>query len=139
VFHPHYTAVFAKNTERVKDDAQQRMIGAALMCVWIPRRFGKSPAPMSPSRRVRPFFTLSTVLYVATAAGCSAAPSQNILGSYFPSWMICALIGLAATIVFRQVFVVAGIDRTLPAPLVVYLAIATAAAFAIWLIWLDPS
>ena len=47
-------------------------------------------------------------------------------------------LGLAATIVFRQVFVIAGIDRTLPAPLVVYLAIATAAAFAAWLIWLDP-
>ncbi|HEY1981347.1 MAG TPA: YtcA family lipoprotein [Xanthobacteraceae bacterium] len=72
-------------------------------------------------------------------AGCSAAPSQNILGSYFPSWMICALIGIVATIVVRQVFVVAGIDRTLPAPLLVYLAIATAAAFAAWLIWLDPT
>jgi Ca2+/Na+ antiporter len=71
-------------------------------------------------------------------AGCSAAPSQNILGSYFPSWMICALIGLAAAIAFRQVFAVAGIDRTLPAPLLVYLALGTAAAFAVWLIWLDP-
>jgi outer membrane protein TolC len=47
--------------------------------------------------------------------------------------MICALFGLVAAIVLRQVFATAGIDRTLPAPLLVYLAIATAAAFAIWL------
>jgi hypothetical protein len=53
--------------------------------------------------------------------------------------MICALIGLVVTIVVRQIFAVIGIDRTLPAPLLVYLAIATAAAFAAWLIWLDPT
>ena len=65
------------------------------------------------------------------------APSQNILGSYFPSWMLCALAGIAATIVARQILVAAGLDKTLPAPLVVYLALAIAFAFASWLIWLD--
>src|ERR1700752_4448373 len=111
------------------------MIGAALMCVWIPRRFGKSPAPMSPSRRVRPFFAIWTVLYVATAAGCSAAPSQNILGSYFPSWMICALIGLFASILVRQVLDAAGVGRTVPAPILIYLALAVALSIAVWLAW----
>jgi hypothetical protein len=94
--------------------------------------------PMSPTRRAQAPFALWTALCVSLA-GCSAAPSQNILGSYFPSWMICALIGLVVTIVVRQIFAVIGIDRTLPAPLLVYLAIATAAAFAAWLIWLDPT
>jgi YtcA family len=106
------------------------------MRVWLLRRFAKSQAPMSPVHHVRVPSALWTVLFVALA-GCSAAPSQNILGSYFPSWMICALIGLVVTIVIRQLFAVAGIDRTLPVPLLVYLAIATAAAFATWLIWLD--
>ena len=91
---------------------------------------------MSLVRRVGMPSALLQALGVALA-GCSGAPSQNILGSYFPSWMVCALIGLAVTIVIRQVFAVAGIDRTLPVPLLVYLAIATAAAFATWLIWLD--
>jgi hypothetical protein len=27
--------------------------------------------------------------------GCDGAPSRNILGSYFPSWMVCALVGIA--------------------------------------------
>jgi len=70
-------------------------------------------------------------------AGCSSAPSQNILGSYFPSWMICALAGLGATVVVRQFLVATGIDKTLPAPLVVYLALTVAFTFATWLVWLD--
>ena len=69
--------------------------------------------------------------------GCSSAPTQNILGSYFPSWMICALVGIGATIVVRQFLVATGIDKALPAPLVVYLALTVAFAFATWLVWLD--
>ena len=69
-------------------------------------------------------------------SGCSPAPSQNILGSYFPSWMLCALAGLGMTVVVRQVFVLVGIDKSLPVPLVVYLALAVAFAFATWLAWL---
>ncbi len=70
-------------------------------------------------------------------AGCSAAPSRNVFGSYFPSWMICALAGLGMTVVVRQLLVAAGIDKALPVPLVVYLSLAIAFAFAAWLIWLD--
>ena len=102
-----------------------RVIRTAAMRVCLPRPFGRT-AP----------FALRAALCAATVAGCSAAPSQNILGSYFPSWMICALIGLVVAIVLRQVFAGVGIDRTLPVPLLVYLAIAIAAAFATWLIWL---
>ena len=69
-------------------------------------------------------------------SGCSSAPSRNILGSYFPSWMICALIGLAATVAVRALLVKAGIDGELPMPIVVYLALATAFSLAVWLLWL---
>jgi len=77
------------------------------------------------------------VFMLTGIVGCSSAPSQNILGSYFPSWMICVLAGLGATIIVRQFLVVTGIDKTLPAPLVVYLALTVAFAFATWLVWLD--
>jgi hypothetical protein len=50
--------------------------------------------------------------------------------------MICALIGLGATVVFRMVLAKAGIDDKLPIPIVVYLAFATACSLAIWLVWL---
>ena len=74
--------------------------------------------------------------FVMFLSGCSSAPSRNILGSYFPSWMICALIGLGATVIFRAVLAKAAIDEELPMPIVVYLAFATAFSLAVWLLWL---
>ena len=76
------------------------------------------------------------VLTGALLQGCSSAPSRNILGSYFPSWMVCALIALIITVIVRGLFVKAGIDATLPAPLIAYLGMFAAFTFAVWLIWL---
>src|ERR1700676_1985767 len=66
-------------------------------------------------------------------AGCNNAPAQNILGSFFPSWMLCVLAGIGAAILVRQGLAVVGIDKTLPAPLLVYLAFMVFFAFAVWL------
>lgn len=79
---------------------------------------------------------VSTAAAITFLSGCSSAPSRNILGSYFPSWMICALIGMGATVVVRAVLAKAGIDEQLPMPIVVYLAFATAFSLATWLLWL---
>ena len=79
---------------------------------------------------------VSTAAALTLLSGCSSAPSRNILGSYFPSWMICALIGMGATVALRAVLAKAGIDEALPMPIVVYLAFATAFSLAIWLLWL---
>jgi hypothetical protein len=73
---------------------------------------------------------------VLVLAGCSSAPSRNILGSYFPSWMICALVGMGATVVLRLVLTKLGIDAELPIPIVTYLAFATAVSLGMWLLWL---
>jgi hypothetical protein len=70
-------------------------------------------------------------------SGCSGAPSRNILGSYFPSWMVCALAGIALALVARTVFKASGLLEELPVPFVVMLAIACAGTFAMWLIWLS--
>ncbi len=78
----------------------------------------------------------STAAALTLLSGCSSAPSRNVLGSYFPSWMICALIGMGATVALRAVLAKAGIDAVLPMPIVVYLAFATAFSLAIWLLWL---
>jgi hypothetical protein len=69
--------------------------------------------------------------------GCDGAPSRNILGSYFPSWMVCALVGLALALAARAIFKASGLLEELPVPLVVMLAIGCAGTFAMWLIWLS--
>ena len=63
-------------------------------------------------------------------------PSVDVLGSYFPSWMLCAIGALAVTLLLRKLFVRTGVDRTLPAPVVVYLAIIVALSLGGWLLWL---
>jgi hypothetical protein len=64
------------------------------------------------------------------------AQSQDVLGAYFPSWMFCAVAALAATALVRGLFVRAGLDRVLPAPVVVYLAMTVSFSLAGWLLWL---
>jgi YtcA family len=70
-------------------------------------------------------------------AGCDGAPSRNILGSYFPSWMVCALVGIALALIVRAIFKATGLLEEIPVPFVVMLAIACASTFAMWLIWLS--
>ena len=70
-------------------------------------------------------------------SGCSSAPSRSILGSYFPSWMICVLVAMCLTIVVRAVLAKVGLEDELPAPIVVYLSVTLAFTFALWLLWLS--
>jgi hypothetical protein len=71
----------------------------------------------------------------ALSSGCSSAPSRSILGSYFPSWMICVLVAMGLTIVVRVVLAKVGVE--VPVPVVVYLALTLAFSFALWLLWLS--
>lgn len=72
---------------------------------------------------------------VMPIGGCNASPSQNILGSFFPAWLLCAAIGLAAAIIGRWVLTVAGIVPHLLLPPLTYLAIAVAVTLLAWLTW----
>jgi hypothetical protein len=74
---------------------------------------------------------------LSALAGCNGAPSRNILGSYFPSWMVCALAGIALALIARVIFKASGLLDQLPVPFVVMLAIACAGTFALWLLWLS--
>jgi hypothetical protein len=68
-----------------------------------------------------------------TLGGCERAPSINLLGAYFPSWMLCVAIGIALTLVARWVLVAAGIDAALGPRGVVYPALALSLSLVAWL------
>ena len=68
-------------------------------------------------------------------SGCHSAPSRNILGSYFPSWMLCALIGIVLTVGVQRILVRAGIDEAIPVKLLAYLSLTVSLTFLTWLIW----
>jgi YtcA family len=65
----------------------------------------------------------------------SAAPMQNIMGSFFPSWMLCAVAGIVGMVAVRQALVVLHVHENLPVPLLTYLAVALIIACAIWLVF----
>ena len=68
-------------------------------------------------------------------AGCSTSPSLNILGSFFPAWMLCAAAGIVATVILRQALSAFGINQYLIAPPLTYLSIAAAGTLLVWLLW----
>jgi YtcA family len=76
------------------------------------------------------------LVVLASLSGCDGAPSRNILGSYFPTWMVCALAGVLVALIARVFLKSTGILEELPARFVVILAIGCAATLSLWLLWL---
>ena len=67
--------------------------------------------------------------------GCERVPSVNLLGAYFPSWMLCILIGGALTLVARWALVAGGVEPWIGPRGLVYPALALAFALATWLMF----
>lgn len=64
----------------------------------------------------------------------AASPTLDVLGSYFPAWMVCIVIGLAVTLITRQLFMGFRLHAHLrPAPLV-YLGLLILFTLITWLI-----
>jgi YtcA family len=68
-------------------------------------------------------------------AGCSTSPSLNLLGSFFPAWMLCAAAGIVIAVILRQVLGTVGVNQYLIAPPLTYLSIAVAGTLLVWLVW----
>jgi Na+/glutamate symporter len=84
--------------------------------------------------RVRPLLTLPAALLVTATTGCSRAPTFNILGSFFPSWLICLVTGILLAAIANRIFARFAVDREILWPVVVYPCLALFFACALWLI-----
>jgi hypothetical protein len=70
------------------------------------------------------------------AAGCSRAPSFNILGSFFPAWIGCGVIGILLTVAVRLFFVHIKLEDKLLWPLIlVYPCLTAFFTFTLWLVF----
>ena len=67
------------------------------------------------------------------AAGCSRAPSFNILGSFFPAWILCGVIGILLTAAARVFFVRIQLEQDLSPLILVYPCLAAFFTFTLWL------
>ncbi len=73
---------------------------------------------------------MSPIIYLA-----ANSPSIDVLGSYFPAWLICIVSGIILTVVARLLFIAWKINTHLyPAPLV-YSCLATVFALTLWILF----
>jgi hypothetical protein len=80
----------------------------------------------------RPLMPLATMLCLALA-GCGRAPTFDILGSFFPSWLVCMIAGVVLATLARWVFLRLSIDSHIVWPVVVYPSLALLFACMLWL------
>jgi len=62
------------------------------------------------------------------------SPTLDLLGSYFPAWMLCAVAGVVIAALIRQVLAVVGIGEYVIAPLLTYAGLALSTTWLIWLL-----
>ncbi len=72
---------------------------------------------------------------VLCLAACSASPAQDLAGSFFPAWMLCAALGVAATVAAHILLVAIRLDKHVLMPPLAYLSIAAAVTLFTWLSW----
>ena len=75
------------------------------------------------------------VLFLASpfVAGCTRAPSVDILGSFFPAWLFCFTLGVALTVCVR--WAVSRLHFKVAFPILMYSSLAAFFTFALWLIF----
>jgi hypothetical protein len=62
-------------------------------------------------------------------------PSVNVLGAFFPAWMLCILAGITLALLARQLFNAIGLNSWIGPPAVVYPALAIGAMCATWIVF----
>ena len=71
---------------------------------------------------------------VFALTGCARSPSLNVLGSYFPAWIVCMVASILLTALVRFVLNRLQWEQKVPALPLFYFSIALLIACAIWLI-----
>ena len=81
---------------------------------------------------------IATVLALRVSmpqAAAAHSPSIDVLGSYFPAWLLCIVVGVVLTIVARLLFIAWKLDAHLfPAP-IIYSCLTAVFAMTVWLIF----
>jgi YtcA family len=74
-----------------------------------------------------------TSVFVLATAGCSGPPTFNILGSYFPSWLVCLAISIGLTFLAHMFVTTKRLaDQLWPLP-IVYPALVCFFSCTLWL------
>jgi hypothetical protein len=75
--------------------------------------------------------TSPLLLAAVFCTSCSRAPSFDILGSFFPAWLVCLVVGLLLT--FAAHWLLARTGVVLAVPVLTYPSLIALFTFALWL------
>jgi YtcA family len=79
---------------------------------------------------------LALAILSLALAGCRVGPSINVLGSFFPAWMLALVIGLVLTGVVRQLFIATDLHPYLRPRGLVYACLIILSTLTTWLLFL---
>jgi hypothetical protein len=87
--------------------------------------------PIRPSRCVG---RISWLLFASwSLAGCARAPAIDVLGSFFPAWLVCLIPGILLSVLLQQWL--ARRRMILSYPVLVYPCLTALFTFVTWLIF----
>jgi hypothetical protein len=66
-------------------------------------------------------------------ASCSRAPSVDILGSFFPAWLVCFVAAVLLTVLSHLVLL--RLHMKIQMPVLAYVSLTALFTFALWLIF----
>jgi YtcA family len=83
---------------------------------------------------VRRLASPALAIHTLFLAGCRPGPSVDLLGSFFPAWMLALVIGIVLTLLLRQLFIWTNLDPYLAPRGLVYVSLAVLVTLATWLL-----
>jgi heme/copper-type cytochrome/quinol oxidase subunit 4 len=76
---------------------------------------------------------LSLQLVAPLLSSCSRAPSVEVLGSFFPAWLVCFIVAIVLTALAR--LLVMRLRLKVALPMLAYPGLAAFFTFALWLVF----
>ena len=86
----------------------------------VKRRIWRAPTPHS--------------VILIGVVGCRVSPSVNVLGSFFPAWLISIVVGVVLTVVVRQMLIATDVAADLGPAALVYPCLVGLLTLATWLV-----
>ena len=84
-----------------------------------------------PNRKWRPRAAL--VLAPLLLPSCSRAPSFDVLGAFFPAWLVCLIVAILLTVLAR--WILSRLHIELALPVFVYPCLTAMFMFSLWLLF----
>jgi len=83
--------------------------------------------------RSNPFAACGFALVPLVLSSCTRAPSFDILGSFFPAWLVCFAAAVVLTVMAR--FVLMRLRISIALPSLTYPCLTASCTFALWLLF----